>query len=135
MAQRGTDRIELAEGKHGDIIQIAGLSSPTVSQTLASVDVREALPTVPIDQPTLNMTFAPNTSPLAGKEGSKLTSQNIKDRLKKELETNVALRVSESEENAEAMDVMARGELQLGILIEQMRRYEAAMGRGGGGGK
>jgi len=122
MAQRGTDRIELAEGKHGDIIQIAGLSSPTVSQTLASVDVREALPTVPIDQPTLNMTFAPNTSPLAGKEGSKLTSQNIKDRLKKELETNVALRVSESEENAEAMDVMARGELQLGILIEQMRR-------------
>ncbi len=122
MAQRGTDRIELNQGIHGDIVQLAGLSKPTVSQTLASIDIMTPLPTVPIDQPTLCMTFAPNTSPLAGKEGTKLTSQQIKDRLKKELETNVALRIKESEENSEAMEVMARGELQLGILIEQMRR-------------
>ena len=130
LAFRGLDRRPIEEAEAGDIIAIAGLERATVADTICAPELQEALPATPIDPPTLAMTFAVNDSPLAGREGSKVTGRMIAERLKREAEGNVAIRVSESEEK-DAVEVAGRGELQLGVLIETMRRegYELSISR------
>jgi len=127
---RGLERRGIEEGNAGDIVSIAGLPEATVAHTLCAVEVTEPLPAQPIDPPTLSMMFRVNDSPLAGTEGDKVTGRMIRDRLLREAEGNVALRVTESDEK-DAMEVAGRGELQLGILIETMRRegYELSVSR------
>jgi GTP-binding protein len=121
LAFRGLERraIDLAEA--GDIVAIAGITKATVADTLCDPLVETPLPAQPIDPPTLSMTFRINDGPFAGQEGDKVQSRVIRDRLLKEAERNVAIRVSESPDS-DAYDVAGRGELQLGILIETMRR-------------
>jgi GTP-binding protein len=130
LAFRGLKRqpIELAEA--GDIVAIAGLSKATVADTLCAMEVTEALPAQPIDPPTLSMLVSVNDSPLAGREGDKVQSRVIRERLLREAESNVAIRVTESAEK-DAFDVAGRGELQLGVLIENMRRegFEVSISR------
>ena len=130
MTFSGLDRVPVDEVQAGDIIAIAGLSDATIPDTIASPEVLEPLPSIPIDPPTLTMTFRINDGPLGGREGKKVTSRQIRDRLMKETEGNVAIRVSISEES-DAFEVAGRGELQLGVLIEQMRRegFELTIGR------
>jgi GTP-binding protein len=130
LAFRGLERQSIDEGQAGDIVSIAGLPQANVAHTLCSVEVTEPLPAQPIDPPTLSMMFRVNDSPLAGTEGDKVTGRMIRDRLLREAEGNVALRVTESDEK-DAMEVAGRGELQLGILIETMRRegYELSVSR------
>jgi GTP-binding protein len=130
LAFRGLDRVGLNEAFAGDIVSIAGLPDATVSHTICAPEVTEPLPAQPIDPPTLSMTFRVNDSPLAGTEGDRVTSRMIRDRLLREAEGNVALRVTESEER-DSMEVAGRGELQLGILIETMRRegFELSVSR------
>jgi GTP-binding protein len=130
LAFRGLDRAQIEEGFAGDIVSIAGLPEATVAHTLAAPEVTEPLPAQPIDPPTLAMTFRINDSPLAGTEGDKVQSRVIRDRLLREAEGNVALRISESTEK-DSMEVAGRGELQLGILIETMRRegFELSVSR------
>jgi GTP-binding protein len=130
LAFRGLERVGLDEASAGDIVSIAGLPNATVAQTICAPEVTEPLPAQPIDPPTLSMTFRVNDSPLAGTEGDKVTSRMIRDRLLREAEGNVALRVTESEER-DSMEVAGRGELQLGILIETMRRegFELSVSR------
>jgi GTP-binding protein len=127
---RGLERQAIEEADAGDIVSIAGLPEANVAHTLCSLEVTEPLPAQPIDPPTLSMMFRVNDSPLAGTEGDKLTGRMIRDRLLREAEGNVALRVTESDEK-DAMEVAGRGELQLGILIETMRRegYELSVSR------
>ncbi len=127
---RGLERQGIEEGNAGDIVSIAGLPEANVAHTLCALEVTEALPAQPIDPPTLSMMFRVNDSPLAGTEGDKVTGRMIRDRLLREAEGNVALRVTESDEK-DAMEVAGRGELQLGILIETMRRegYELSVSR------
>jgi GTP-binding protein len=115
-------RVSLEMAIAGDIVQIAGLAKASVSDTICSPEVKEPIPTIPIDPPTVCMTFGPNDSPLQGREGKKLTSQLIWDRLVKETENNVSIQVKRSESSSEAFEVYGRGELQLGILVENMRR-------------
>ena len=114
----------------GDIVSLAGLPDATVAHTICAPEVIAPLPAQPIDPPTLSMTFRVNDSPLAGTEGTKVTGRMIRDRLLREAEGNVALRVTESEER-DSMEVAGRGELQLGILIETMRRegFELSVSR------
>ena len=121
LAFRGLERVPADEVSSGDLVAIAGLTKATVADTLCDAAVNEPLPSQPVDPPTLSMTFAVNDSPLAGTEGSKVTSRMIRDRLHAEAEGNVALRITDSAGN-DAFDVAGRGELQLGVLIEQMRR-------------
>jgi GTP-binding protein len=130
LAFRGLERAPIEEGFAGDIVAIAGLPEAFVSHTLCAPEVAEPLPAQPIDPPTLTMTFRINDSPLAGTEGDKLQSRVIRDRLLREGEGNVTLRISESNEK-DSMEVAGRGELQLGILIETMRRegFELAVSR------
>jgi GTP-binding protein len=130
LAFRGLERRPIDEAQAGDIIAIAGLAETTVADTICAPDVTEALPATPIDPPTLAMTFSVNDSPLAGREGSKVTSRMIIERLHREAEGNVAIRVRETDDK-DAMEVAGRGELQLGVLIETMRRegYELAISR------
>jgi GTP-binding protein len=130
LAFRGLERSPIEEAEAGDIVAIAGLPNATVSHTICAPEVETPLPAQPIDPPTLAMTFRVNDSPLAGTEGSKVTSRMIRDRLLAEAEGNVALRVTESEEK-DSMEVAGRGELQLGILIETMRRegFELSVSR------
>jgi GTP-binding protein len=130
LAFRGLERQAIDEGNAGDIVSIAGLPQANVAHTLCAPEVTEPLPAQPIDPPTLAMMFRVNDSPLAGTEGDKVTGRMIRDRLLREAEGNVALRVSETDEK-DAMDVAGRGELQLGILIETMRRegYELSVSR------
>ncbi|EKX44547.1 hypothetical protein GUITHDRAFT_109662 [Guillardia theta CCMP2712] len=130
LARKGTGKVQLNSAKAGDIVQVAGLQKATVAHTICSPDVEEPLPSVAIDPPTLAMTFCPNDSPLAGKDklSTKLTSQMIGERLRAEAENNIAIRVAPSEERSEAYDVMGRGELQLGILVENMRREGFELG-------
>ena len=130
LAFRGLERQAIEEGSAGDIVSIAGLPEATVAHTLCAPEVTEPLPAQPIDPPTLSMMFRVNDSPLAGTEGDKVTGRMIRDRLLREAEGNVALRVNESDEK-DAMEVAGRGELQLGILIETMRRegYELSVSR------
>jgi GTP-binding protein len=127
---RGLERQGIEEGNAGDIVSIAGLPEANVAHTLCALEVTEPLPAQPIDPPTLSMMFRVNDSPLAGTEGDKVTGRMIRDRLLREAEGNVALRVTESDEK-DAMEVAGRGELQLGILIETMRRegYELSVSR------
>ena len=127
---QGLKRIPIEEASAGDIVLIAGLEKANVSDTIASPNVEKPLPAQPIDPPTLSMTFSINDSPLVGQEGSKLTSRMLKDRLYRELEGNVAIRVSQTP-NKDAFDVAGRGELQLGVLIETMRRegFELSISR------
>ncbi|MDR0967367.1 MAG: translational GTPase TypA [Rickettsiales bacterium] len=128
---RGVEKISLDSASAGDIVVVAGFSKATVADTLCDPSVSAPIPALPIDPPTLTMTFFVNTSPLAGKSGGKkLTSRMIGERLFKEAETNIALRVVQSANN-EAFEVSGRGELQLGILIETMRRegFELSVSR------
>ena len=130
LAFRGLERSGVEEAEAGDIVAVAGLPSATVSNTICAPDVETPLPAQPIDPPTLAMIFRVNDSPLAGTEGDKVTGRMIRDRLLREAEGNVALRVRESDEK-DSMEVAGRGELQLGILIETMRRegFELSVSR------
>jgi GTP-binding protein len=130
LAFRGLERTPLDEASAGDIVSIAGLPNATVAHTMCAPTVDTPLPAQPIDPPTLSMTFRVNDSPLAGTEGSKVTGRMIRDRLLREAEGNVALRVTESGER-DSMEVAGRGELRLGILIETMRRegFEISVSR------
>jgi GTP-binding protein len=130
LAFRGLDRVPIESAEAGDIVAIAGLADTTVADTICDVAVTEAIPADPIDPPTLAMTFSVNDSPLAGKDGDKLTSRMIRARLLRESEGNVAIRVTETE-GRDALEVAGRGELQLAILIETMRRegYEMSISR------
>jgi GTP-binding protein len=129
-AFRGLDRRPIEEAQAGDIIAVAGLALTTVADTICAPEVEQPLPADPIDPPTLAMTFSVNDSPLAGREGSKVTSRVIGERLFREAEGNVAIRVTQSAQR-EAFEVAGRGELQLGVLIETMRRegYELSISR------
>ncbi len=131
LAFRGLKRQPVDEGAEaGDIVAIAGMSKATVADTLCALEVTEALPAQPIDPPTISMTVGVNDSPLAGREGDKVQSRVIRDRLLKEAEANVAIRVTETP-GADAYEVAGRGELQLGVLIENMRRegFELSISR------
>jgi GTP-binding protein len=130
LAFRGLESTGVEEAEGGDIVAIAGLPNATVSNTICAPEVEVPLPGQPIDPPTLAMIFRVNDSPLAGTEGDKVTGRMIRDRLLGEAEGNVALRVRESDEK-DSMEVAGRGELQLGILIETMRRegFELSVSR------
>ena len=130
LAFRGLERTGVEEAEAGDIVAVAGLPNATVSNTICAPEVETPLPAQPIDPPTLAMIFRVNDSPLAGTEGDKVTGRMIRDRLLREAEGNVALRVRESDER-DSMEVAGRGELQLGILIETMRRegFELSVSR------
>lgn len=117
----GLKREEVEEGNVGDIVAVAGIADINIGETISDNQVVEALPFVEIDEPTLSMTFSVNDSPFAGKEGEFVTTRHLRDRLFKELETNVALRVKETD-STDAFEVSGRGELHLSILIETMRR-------------
>ncbi|GAB6855466.1 translational GTPase TypA [Asaia astilbis] len=127
---RGLDRVPVEEAEAGDIVAVAGLSDATIPDTIADPSLDAPLPSTPVDPPTLSMTFRINDGPLGGREGKKVTSRQIRDRLFKETEGNVAIKVTESAES-EAFEVAGRGELQLGVLIETMRRegFELTIGR------
>ena len=127
LAFRGIERAPIEEAQAGDIVAIAGLQKYNVADTLCSPEVVEPLMAQPIDPPTLSMSFLVNDSPLAGPEGDKVTSRVIRDRLFKEAEGNVALKV-EAATNSDAYVVSGRGELQLAILIETMRREGFELG-------
>jgi len=130
LAFRGLERTGIDEAVAGDIVAVAGLPRATVAHTLCAPDVAEPLPAQPVDPPTLAMSFRVNDSPLAGTEGDKVTSRMIGDRLLREADGNVALRVTEALDK-ESFEVAGRGELQLGILIETMRRegFELSVSR------
>ena len=126
----GLNRVEVAEAEMGEIVALTGLSEVSIGDTIADQDNPEALPGIKVDEPTLSMTFGVNTSPFAGREGQFVTSRHIRDRLFKEAQTNVALRVEETE-SADVFKVSGRGELHISILIETMRRegYEMQIGK------
>ncbi|MBL8699301.1 MAG: translational GTPase TypA [Alphaproteobacteria bacterium] len=130
LAFRGLDRIPVDEVEAGDIIAIAGLTKATVADTLCDPAVTTPIAATPIDPPTLAMTFSINDSPLAGREGSKVQSRVIRERLLREAEGNVAIQIRETGD-ADAFEVAGRGELQLGVLIETMRRegFELSISR------
>ncbi|HVH80597.1 MAG TPA: translational GTPase TypA [Stellaceae bacterium] len=130
LAYRGLERVGVDEARAGDIIAVAGLQDTTVADTLCAPEVTVPLEADPIDPPTLAMTFSVNDSPLAGRDGSKVTSRMIAERLYREAEGNVAIRVRESAER-DSVEVSGRGELQLGVLIETMRRegFELSISR------
>ncbi|MBE7638510.1 translational GTPase TypA [Sneathiella sp. P13V-1] len=130
MAFRGLDREPIDEARAGDIVSIAGLVKTTVADTLSTPEETEPLFAQPIDPPTISMTFAINSSPLSGRDGDKVQSRVIRDRLMKEIEGNVSIRVEDSPE-ADSYVVSGRGELQLGVLIENMRRegFELSISR------
>ncbi|PZU10031.1 translational GTPase TypA [Sphingomonas sp.] len=130
LAFRGLERVPTEEAQAGDIISIAGLTEATVAHTIADTSVSEPLKSQPIDPPTLSMRFAVNDSPMAGREGTKVTSRMIRDRLAREAESNVAIKVTESADK-DSFEVAGRGELQLGVLIETMRRegFELSISR------
>ncbi len=130
LAFRGLKRQPVEKASAGDIVAVAGFAQASVADTLCAVDVSEPLPAQPIDPPTLSVTISVNDSPLAGREGDKVQSRVIRERLFRQAEGDVAISVSETE-NAEAFEVAGRGELQLGVLIENMRRegFELAVSR------
>eukprot|EP00052_Salpingoeca_macrocollata_P001707 m.27038 g.27038 ORF g.27038 m.27038 type:complete len:681 (+) comp11611_c0_seq1:145-2187(+) len=124
--RRGLEQVAVDQAYAGDIVTLAGISAGTVNDTIAAPDVTEPLPATPIDPPTIAITVGVNSSPLAGQEGSQLTSNLIADRLARECESNVSLQIERV--GAEQMEVKGRGELQLGILLEQMRREGFELG-------
>ena len=117
----GLDKVEVETGKAGDIIEIAGIPEINIGDTICDFNHPEKIPFVDIDEPTVSMTFSVNNGPFAGKEGQFITSRHIRDRLFKELERNVSLRVKETD-SADSFEVSGRGELHLSVLIETMRR-------------
>ncbi|MCI8383660.1 MAG: translational GTPase TypA [Clostridia bacterium] len=117
----GLNKVEVEEGKAGDIIELAGLADINIGDTVCDFNYPEKIPFVDIDEPTVSMTFSVNNGPFAGKEGQFITSRHIRDRLFKELERNVSLRVKETE-SPDSFEVSGRGELHLSVLIETMRR-------------
>ena len=131
LAFRGLERTAVDQAEAGDIVAVAGVAQATVADTLCDPAVATALPAQPIDPPTLAMMFRINDGPFAGQEGDKLQSRVIRDRLLREAERNVAIRVREDENSKDAYEVAGRGELQLGILIETMRRegFEVTVSR------
>ena len=132
MAYQGLERVAVNEAHAGDIVAVAGIVKGTVADTICALDVnpQDFIHAQPIDPPTLVMTFSVNDSPLAGKEGDKVTSRVIWDRLEKEAEGNIALKISRTD-NTDSFEVAGRGELQLGVLIETMRRegFELSISR------
>jgi GTP-binding protein len=124
----GVSKFEVAEGIAGDIVQLTGIPDAQIGETIADIDHPEALPTIEVEAPTLRIYLGPNTSPFKGKEGEFSTSRQISERLAKELETNVGLKV---QDDGIGFTVAGRGELHLGVLIETMRRegYEFEVGR------
>ncbi len=129
-AFRGLERETVESVEAGDIVAIAGLEDATVANTICDPEVTTAIKAQPIDPPTLSMTFSINDSPLSGRDGKKVTSRLIRDRLYKEAESNVSIQVSTTQDS-DAFDVAGRGELQLGVLIENMRRegFELSVSR------
>jgi len=125
----GLKRVDETIAKPGDLMAIAGVEGITIGETITSAEAPAPMPPIQIDEPTIGMTFTVNTSPFAGREGTFVTSRNLRDRLDKELLTNVSIRVESN--TPETFKVMGRGELQLAILIEMMRRegYELAVGK------
>ena len=117
----GLNKVEVEEGKAGDIIELAGLPDINIGDTICDFNNPEKIPFVDIDEPTVSMTFSVNNGPFAGKEGQFITSRHIRDRLFKELERNVSLRVRETD-SPDSFEVSGRGELHLSVLIETMRR-------------
>ncbi len=130
LAFRGLSQQPIDEAKAGDIVALAGMSKATVADTLCDVAVTEALEAQPIDPPTITVTFGINSSPLAGRDGKKVQSRVIRDRLMKEAESNVAIKIGDTP-GGEAFEVAGRGELQMGVLIETMRRegFELSISR------
>jgi GTP-binding protein len=126
----GLERTDLECAEVGDIVAIAGVEGISIGETVTSVGSPAPLPHIPIDEPTISMVFTVNTSPFSGREGKYVTSRHLRERLEKELLTNVSIRVEEMT-NTDSFKVMGRGELQLAILIEMMRRegYELAVGK------
>jgi GTP-binding protein TypA/BipA len=124
------DRVDAAQAGPGEIIAIAGLADVTIGETIADADDPRPLPVITVDEPSLSVTIGINTSPLAGREGTKLTARQVRDRLDAELVGNVSLRVRDTE-RPDAWEVQGRGELQLAILVELMRRegYELTVGQ------
>lgn len=127
MTFRGLERVPVDEARAGDIISLAGLAVATVANTVAAPEVSVPIKAQPIDPPTLSMRFSVNDSPMAGREGSKVTSRMIRDRLEREGESNVAIKITESADK-DSFEVAGRGELQLGVLIETMRREGFELG-------
>src|SRR6185437_15134675 len=125
----GLKRIDETVARPGDLMAIAGVEGITIGETITNAETPQPLPPIQIDEPTIGMTFTVNSSPFAGKEGQFVTSRNIRDRLDKELLTNVSIRVES--DSPDTFRVMGRGELQLAILIEMMRRegFELAVGK------
>jgi GTP-binding protein len=130
LAFRGLSQTQIDEAVAGDIVTLAGMTKATVADTLCALDLDTALPAQPIDPPTITVTFGINDSPLAGRDGSKVQSRVIRDRLMKEAEVNVAIKVADTP-GGEAFEVSGRGELQMGVLIENMRRegFELSISR------
>ncbi|MEL7468119.1 MAG: translational GTPase TypA [Pseudomonadota bacterium] len=130
LAFRGLSRQPVEQVEAGDIVAIAGMSKPTVADTLCDLSVDAALPAQPIDPPTISVTFGINDSPLAGRDGDKVQSRVIRTRLMRESESNVAIRITDTP-GGEAFEVAGRGELQMGVLIENMRRegFELSISR------
>jgi GTP-binding protein len=126
----GLKRTDITETELGDIVAVAGVEGITIGETITDVENPAPLPHIIIDEPTIAMTFTVNTSPFAGREGSYVTSRNLRERLEKELLTNVSLRVEDTD-STDSFKVLGRGELQLSILIEMMRResYELMVGK------
>ena len=124
----GLQRIEVEEVGAGDIVALSGIENAQIGETIADLSEPDALPTISVDEPTVSMTFGPSTSPFAGKEGRFVTSRHLRDRLKREVQTNVSLRVEEL--RPDEFEVSGRGELHLSILLETMRRegYEVQVG-------
>ncbi len=129
-AFRGLGQSDIEEARAGDIVSLAGMSKATVADTICALAVDTALPAQPIDPPTISVTFGINDSPLAGRDGKKVQSRVIRDRLMKEAEQNVAIRVTDTP-SGDAFEVAGRGELQMGVLIENMRRegFELSISR------
>ncbi len=130
LAFRGLAQTPIDAAEAGDIVTLAGMSKATVADTLCALEVEDAIPAQPIDPPTISVTFGINDSPLAGRDGTKVQSRVIRERLMREAEVNVAIRVTDTP-GGEAFDVAGRGELQMGVLIENMRRegFELSISR------
>ena len=126
----GLERVEVFQAEAGDIVGIVGIDPLHISDTICDPQTVETLPPLTVDEPTVSMTFQPNTSPFSGQDGKLVTSRNIRNRLEEELKTNVALRVT-MDDVSEKYVVSGRGELHLAILIEEMRRegFELAVSR------
>ena len=126
----GLKRVEVAEAGPGDIVAVAGLESVSIGETISSREEPRPLPPIQVDEPTIAMNFSINTSPMSGREGAHVTSRKLKERLEREILTNVAIRL-EPTDTAESFKVSGRGELQLAILIEMMRRegFELSVGK------